>query len=154
NPALIDPTLERWTAETLGDAIAWITPGDDKNLRVVNPEYGFFGVAPGTGRTPTPHAMRSISKGDPLYTNVQLSPEVGVWCEGLTEEKPANLIDWGGNDWTPESETPAAHPNSRFCTPNDQTDMLADEYFDPEGIKLDAILFGGRRDNAIPLVTE
>ncbi|HIW45986.1 MAG TPA: phosphoenolpyruvate carboxykinase (GTP) [Candidatus Yaniella excrementigallinarum] len=154
NLALIDPTLEGWTAETLGDDIAWITPDDDKNLRVVNPEYGFFGVAPGTGWNTNPNAMRAISKGNTIFTNVALTPEGGVWWEGLTEEKPAKLIDWVGNDWTPESETPAAHPNSRFCTPIDQTDMLADEYFDPEGIKLDAILFGGRRDNAIPLVTE
>ncbi|HEY4577191.1 MAG TPA: phosphoenolpyruvate carboxykinase (GTP) [Yaniella sp.] len=154
NLALIDPTLEGWKAETLGDDIAWITPGDNNELRVVNPEYGFFGVAPGTGWHTNPNAMRAIAKGNTIFTNVALTPEGGVWWEGLTKEKPARLTDWLGNEWTPESETPAAHPNSRFCTPIDQTDMLADEYFDPEGIKLDAILFGGRRDNAIPLVTE
>ena len=154
NLALIDPTLEGWKAETLGDDIAWITPGDNNELRVVNPEYGFFGVAPGTGWHTNPNAMRAIAKGNTIFTNVALTPEGGVWWEGLTKEKPAKLTDWLGNEWTPESETPAAHPNSRFCTPIDQTDMLADEYFDPEGIKLDAILFGGRRDNAIPLVTE
>lgn len=154
NLALIDPTLEGWTAETLGDDIAWITPDDENNMRVVNPEYGFFGVAPGTGWHTNPNAMRAIAKGNTIFTNVALTPEGGVWWEGLTKEKPAKLTDWLGNDWTPESDTPAAHPNSRFCTPIDQTDMLADEYYDPEGIKLDAILFGGRRDNAIPLVTE
>lgn len=154
NLALIDPTLEGWKAETLGDDIAWITPDDNNELRVVNPEYGFFGVAPGTGWHTNPNAMRAIAKGNTLFTNVALTPEGGVWWEGLTKEKPAQLTDWLGNDWTPDSETPAAHPNSRFCTPIDQTDMLAKEYYDPEGIKLDAILFGGRRDNAIPLVTE
>src|SRR5699024_11164727 len=154
NLALIDPTLEGWTAETLGDDIAWITPDDDKNLRVVNLEYGFFGVAPGTGGNTNPNAMRAISKGNTIFTHVALTAEGAVGREGLTEEQPAKLIARVGNDWTPESETPAAHPNSRFCTPIDQTDMLADEYFDPEGIKLDAILFGGRRDNATPLVTE
>ncbi|OAV63025.1 phosphoenolpyruvate carboxykinase (GTP) [Enteractinococcus helveticum] len=154
NLALIDPTLEGWTAETLGDDIAWITPNDDNELRVVNPEYGFFGVAPGTGWHTNPNAMRAISKGNTIFTNVALTPEGGVWWEGLTKEKPAKLTDWLGNAWTPESATPAAHPNSRFCTPIDQTDMLAEEYYSPDGIKLDAILFGGRRDNAIPLVTE
>ena len=154
NLALIDPTLDGWTAETLGDDIAWITPSDDNELRVVNPEYGFFGVAPGTGWHTNPNAMRAIAKGNTIFTNVALTPEGGVWWEGMTKEKPAKLTDWLGNEWTPESGTPAAHPNSRFCTPIDQTDMLAEEYFDPEGIKLDAILFGGRRDNAIPLVTE
>ncbi|GAA2032323.1 phosphoenolpyruvate carboxykinase (GTP) [Yaniella flava] len=154
NLALIDPTLEGWMAETLGDDIAWITPDDENNLRVVNPEYGFFGVAPGTGWHTNPNAMRAIAKGNNIFTNVALTPEGGVWWEGMTDEKPAKLTDWLGNEWTPESSTPAAHPNSRFCTPIDQTDMLADEYFNPEGIKLDAVLFGGRRDNAIPLVTE
>src|SRR5699024_11570948 len=101
-----------------------------------------------------PNTGAPIMKSIPISPPVALTPEGGAWWEGLTEEKPATLIDWVGNDWTPQSETPAAHPTSRFCTPIDQTDMLADEYFDPEGIKLDAILFGGRRDNAIPLVTE
>src|SRR5699024_5735428 len=154
NLALIDPTLEGWTAETLGDDIAWITPDEDKNVMVVNPEYCFFGVAPGTGWHTNPNAMRAIVKGNTIFTNVALTPEGGVWWEGLTKEKPAKLTDWLGNEWTPESGTPAAHPNCRFCTPIDQTDVLAEEYFDPEGIKLDAVLFGGRRDNAIPLVTE
>lgn len=154
NLALIDPTLDGWKAETLGDDIAWITPGENNDLRVVNPEYGFFGVAPGTGWHTNPNAMRAIAKGNTIFTNVALTPEGGVWWEGMTKDKPAKLTDWLGNEWTPESDTPAAHPNSRFCTPIDQTDMLADEYFSPEGIKLDAILFGGRRDNAIPLVTE
>ena len=106
NLALIDPTLDGWTAETLGDDIAWITPNDDNELRVVNPEYGFFGVAPGTGWHTNPNAMRAISKGNTIFTNVALTPEGGVWWEGLTKEKPAKLTDWLGNEWTPESGRP------------------------------------------------
>src|SRR5690625_5132271 len=154
NVAFMFTILDGMIAATLGDDIVSITQYENNELRVVNPEYGFFGVAPGTGWHTNPNAMRTIAKGHTIFTNVALTPEVVVWWEGMTKEKPSKLTDWLGNEWTPESETPAAHPNSRFCTPIDQTDMLADEYFDPEGIKLDAILFGGRRDNAIPLVTE
>ena len=154
NLALIDPTIEGWKAETLGDDITWIRAGKDGEFRVINPETGYFGVAPGTGWSTNPNAMRAISKGNSIFTNVALTDDGGVWWEGMTDEVPEHLTDWRGNDWTPESGTPAAHPNSRFCTPIEQTDMLADEYRDPRGVKLDAILFGGRRKTTVPLVTE
>nr|WP_324615255.1 phosphoenolpyruvate carboxykinase (GTP) [Nesterenkonia sedimenti] len=154
NLALIDPTLEGWKAETLGDDITWIRPGSDGEFRVVNPEAGYFGVAPGTGWHTNANAMRAIAKGNSIFTNCALTDDGGVWWEGMTEEPPAHLTDWQGNDWTPDADRPAAHPNARFCTPIDQTDMLADEYFEPNGVKLDAILFGGRRKTTVPLVTE
>lgn len=154
NLALIDPTLQGWKAETLGDDITWIRPGADGEFRVVNPETGYFGVAPGTGWHTNANAMRAIAKGNSIFTNCALTDDGGVWWEGMTEEAPSHLIDWRGNDWTPESDSPAAHPNARFCTPIEQTDMLADEYFEPNGVKLDAILFGGRRKTTVPLVTE
>ncbi|WP_128973870.1 phosphoenolpyruvate carboxykinase domain-containing protein, partial [Streptococcus pneumoniae] len=151
NLALIDPTIEGWKAETLGDDITWIRAGKDGEFRVINPETGYFGVAPGTGWSTNPNAMRAISKGNSIFTNVALTDDGGVWWEGMTDEVPEHLTDWRGNDWTPEFGTPAAHPNSRFCTPIEQTDMLADEYRDPRGVKLDAILFGGRRKTTVPL---
>ncbi len=154
NLALIDPTLEGWKAETLGDDITWIRPGKEGEFRVVNPEAGYFGVAPGTGWHTNANAMRAIAKGNSIFTNCALTDDGGVWWEGMTEEPPAHLTDWRGNSWTPESDQPAAHPNARFCTPIDQTDMLADEYFAPDGVKLDAILFGGRRKTTVPLVTQ
>lgn len=154
NLALIDPTLEGWKAETLGDDITWIRPGKEGEFRVVNPEAGYFGVAPGTGWHTNANAMRAIAKGNSIFTNCALTDDGGVWWEGMTEEPPAHLTDWRGNSWTPDSDQPAAHPNARFCTPIDQTDMLADEYFAPDGVKLDAILFGGRRKTTVPLVTQ
>ncbi|GAA1453351.1 phosphoenolpyruvate carboxykinase (GTP) [Nesterenkonia lacusekhoensis] len=154
NLALIDPTLEGWKAETLGDDITWIRPGKDGEFRAINPEAGYFGVAPGTGWHTNANAMRAIAKGNSIFTNCALTDDGGVWWEGMTEEPPAHLTDWKGNSWTPDSAEPAAHPNARFCTPIDQTDMLADEYFAPDGVKLDAILFGGRRKTTVPLVTQ
>jgi phosphoenolpyruvate carboxykinase (GTP) len=154
NLALLDPTIEGWKVETLGDDITWMRFGKEGELRAVNPEAGLFGVAPGTGWDTNPNAMRAIAKGNSIFTNVALTDDGGVWWEGMTSEPPAHLTDWQGGDWTPASDAPAAHPNSRFCTPIDQIDMLADEYNQPDGVELSAILFGGRRKTTVPLVTE
>jgi len=154
NLALLDPTIEGWKVETLGDDISWMRIGSEGELRAVNPEAGLFGVAPGTGWSTNPNAMRAIAKGNSIFTNVALTDDGGVWWEGMTDEVPAHLVDWRGEDWTPASGRPAAHPNSRFCMPIEQIDMLSDEYHDPAGVKIDAILFGGRRKTTIPLVTQ
>src|SRR3954447_9694990 len=154
NLAMLVPTVPGWKVETIGDDIAWMRYGEDGRLWAINPEYGFFGVAPGTGWGTNPNAMRAIAKGNSIFTNVALTDDGGVWWEGMTEETPAHLTDWRSESWTPDSDSPAAHPNSRFCTPIDQIDMLAEEYFSPEGVELSAILFGGRRKTTIPLVTE
>ncbi|WP_342022928.1 phosphoenolpyruvate carboxykinase (GTP) [Arthrobacter citreus] len=154
NLALLDPTIEGWKVETLGDDITWMRFGHNGELRATNPEAGLFGVAPGTGWSTNPNAMRAIAKGNSIFTNVALTDTGGVWWEGMTDEAPAHLTDWLGNDWTPEAGHPAAHPNSRFCTPIDQIDMLAEEYHSPNGVPVSAILFGGRRKTTVPLVTQ
>ncbi|MCT1450447.1 phosphoenolpyruvate carboxykinase (GTP) [Corynebacterium sp. p3-SID1194] len=153
NLAMITPTIPGWKAEVVGDDIAWLKLADD-GLYAVNPENGFFGVAPGTNYASNPNAMRSMEPGNTLFTNVALTDDGDVWWEGMDGETPEHLIDWQGNDWTPESTTPAAHPNSRYCVPIPQCPSAADEFDDWRGVKVDAILFGGRRPSTIPLVTQ
>jgi phosphoenolpyruvate carboxykinase (GTP) len=165
NLAMLEPTIPGWKVETLGDDIAWMTFGEDGRLYAVNPEYGLFGVAPGTGWNTNPNAMRTIAKGNSLFTNVALTDDGDIWWEGMTDEPPAHLTDWKGRDWTPSgidqdghrlesAGEPSSHPNSRFCTPITQCPIIADEYFEPVGVPISAILFGGRRKTTIPLVTQ
>ena len=153
NLAMLKPTIPGWKVETLGDDIAWMRVGEDGRLWAVNPEYGFFGVAPGTNEHTNPHAMATINKGNSVFTNVALTPEGDIWWEGL-ENTPATATSWKGADWSPESSELSSHPNSRYCTPIKQCDILAPEYDDPRGVPIDAILFGGRRRTTIPLVFE
>ena len=153
NLAMINPTLEGWSAEVVGDDIAWLSFGEDGHLYAVNPENGFFGVAPGTNYATNPNAMRALEPGNTLFTNVALTDDGDVWWEGL-EGTPEHAIDWKGRDWTPDSDEKAAHPNSRYCVPIGQCPVTAPEYDDWRGVKVDAILFGGRRPDTVPLVTQ
>ena len=153
NLAMLEPTIPGWRVETLGDDIAWMRFGDDGRLYAVNPEFGFFGVAPGTNWKTNPNAMRTIAQGNSLFTNVALTDDGDIWWEGM-ENEPAHATSWKREDWTPDSDEDSSHANSRYCTPMAQCPVLAPEWDDPNGVPISAIFFGGRRKETIPLVTE